>query len=249
MQDGSEQNGADKVLICHRTNAIKNPYTQNSVDADSVDGDGGNDNGQGDHYLEHIGPIANPATMTNGGDWGDIIPPVDGVHGGLNWDATGQAIYRAGCNYPGEEEFTPDTSVSGVCDVDAQVVRLTFVNNGNAASDVTVNGAASVVAAGATVNVTTPITGATVSVDVTIDGEPQTITVTCPSGGSGTVTPRSNDTPKVTTAVSGGSGAAGVASLPVTSSDKTSIAAIGAAVTSALTAAGAYILRTRGSAM
>ena len=83
--------GNDKVTICHRTASETNPYVKITVDADSVDGDLGNDNGQGDHYLEHTGPVF-PAVGADG-KWGDIIPPIAGVHNGLNWTAEGQAIY------------------------------------------------------------------------------------------------------------------------------------------------------------
>ena len=243
----------EEVIICHRTNSIKNPYTKTPVDADSVDGDGGNDKGQGDHYLEHTGPIANPATMTNGDDWGDIIPPVGDIHDGLNWSTEGQAIYNADCKYPTETEFVPNTAVTAVCDVNAQVVRLTFVNSGNAASMISVNGAASTVTAGATVNVTTPITGTNVAVTVVIDGATQTVNVTCPSGGSGNVSTSSTPTTPTSPVVvrgSGGAGAAGtVASLPVTSSGTEGVAAVIAMVSTVLTGAAAYVLRIRNTSI
>ena len=72
-----------KVDICHATSSDSNPYVSISVAEDSVDGDGGNDNGQGDHYSGH------PR---------DIIPPISGIHGGLNWTTEGQAIWNNGCN-------------------------------------------------------------------------------------------------------------------------------------------------------
>jgi len=79
-----------KVTICHRTNSTSNPYNQLTVAESSVDGDGGND-----HYG-HTGPLWNPS-MPNGGEWGDIIPPVPGVHDGLNWSALGKVYWRQGC--------------------------------------------------------------------------------------------------------------------------------------------------------
>ena len=241
----------EEVIICHRTNSIKNPYTKIPVDADSVDGSAGNDKGQGDHYLEHKGPIANPATMTNGDDWGDIIPPVEGVHDGLNWSTEGQAIYNADCNYPTETEYVPNTVVTAVCDVNAQVVRLTFVNSGNAASMISVNGAASTVAAGATVNVTTPITGATVAVTVDLDAVTQTVNVTCPAGGSGNLNTSSTPTTPTTPVVVRGSGGAGsaVASLPVTSAGSEGVSALIAMVSTVLTGAAAYVLRIRNASI
>ena len=87
---------AEKVRICHRTSAVANPYVSIEVARSSVDGDAGNDRGQGDHYALHAGP-AWSVGMPKGAGWGDIIPPVSGVHEGRNWTAAGQAIWGAGC--------------------------------------------------------------------------------------------------------------------------------------------------------
>jgi hypothetical protein len=98
--EGSFQQGNNcKVTICHRTDSVTNPYTRNSVDISSVDGNGGNDNGQGDHLLNHTGPVFN-SSMTKDDTWGDIIPPVAGVEDGLNWNAEGMAIWNNDCNVP-----------------------------------------------------------------------------------------------------------------------------------------------------
>ena len=103
-----------QVTICHRTNSVTNPYVIITVDEASVDGDAGNDNGKGDHLLEHLGPVfdANnpPPPPHNGDQWGDIIPPFysDGStptgYPSLNWNAAGQALFENGCNFPGEVE-------------------------------------------------------------------------------------------------------------------------------------------------
>jgi hypothetical protein len=85
-----------KIRICHATNSHTNPYTNPEVDRDSVDGDAGNDNGQGDHYLEHNGPVWYPGIADH--SWGDIIPPIEGVHEGKNWDEQGQAFWNNSCN-------------------------------------------------------------------------------------------------------------------------------------------------------
>ncbi len=86
------------VRICHVNNNVNSPYVSLSVSADSVDG-----LGAGDHYLEHTGPIATSVSVAqqfkdNHESWGDIIPPVPGVHAGLNWTSVGQAIWNANCS-------------------------------------------------------------------------------------------------------------------------------------------------------
>src|SRR4029079_7285800 len=116
-----------QVTICHRTNSVTNPYVQITVDEASVDGKSGNDNGKGDHLLEHLGPVfdvnADPDIAYppphNGDQWGDIIPPFysDGStltgYPTLNWfnedgsdNTAGQDIFNAGCKIPGEPEET-----------------------------------------------------------------------------------------------------------------------------------------------
>jgi LPXTG-motif cell wall-anchored protein len=93
-----------KVAICHRTDSVTNPYTSNTVSSSSVDGDSGNDKGQGDHLLEHQGPVFQSG-FTHNDTWGDIIPPFDtdgnsydSPQTSLNWDAAGQAIWNNSCN-------------------------------------------------------------------------------------------------------------------------------------------------------
>ena len=88
----------DNVKICHITSNASGPYVENSVSPSSINGIG-----NGDHYLEHTGPIATSVAVAQAlkdahQNWGDIIPPLAGYHSGLNWTATGQAIYNAGCS-------------------------------------------------------------------------------------------------------------------------------------------------------
>lgn len=71
----------DKVRICHATSAgEKNPYTSPEVGVSAA-----NLNGHADHER-------------------DIIPPdsVDADPDGRNWDSTGEAIYKNGCDIPSD---------------------------------------------------------------------------------------------------------------------------------------------------
>lgn len=88
--------GANRIKICHATDSHSNPYSSLEVDQDSVDGNSGNDNGQGDHYLEHRGLVWFPGIANH--SWGDIIPPIENVHSGWNWDSQGQEIWNNSCN-------------------------------------------------------------------------------------------------------------------------------------------------------
>ncbi len=109
-----------KITICHRTNAVTNPYVVITVDTSAADGDLGNNTGQGDHYAEHLGPVfdsdADYQPPFSGDEWGDIIPPIAGVHDGLNWSEAGQAIYANDCApvtpepSPSETKTTPESS-------------------------------------------------------------------------------------------------------------------------------------------
>ncbi|MDQ3093604.1 MAG: LPXTG cell wall anchor domain-containing protein [bacterium] len=90
-----------KVDICHATHSETNPYTQNNVNDDAIDGNG---NGSADHNRD------------DHQDGEDIIPPFydDGTPGywpARNWDAEGQEIFNEDCEVP-EEATTTSSSTS-----------------------------------------------------------------------------------------------------------------------------------------
>lgn len=105
VADQPEEVAEDKVTICHRTNADNNPYVQITVDSHAVDGEAG-EPGQADHYDEHVGPVWNDTLKDDKIEWGDIIPPVEGFHEGLNWTEEGIAFYENDCAVPAEETTT-----------------------------------------------------------------------------------------------------------------------------------------------
>src|SRR3546814_4721938 len=85
---GATRGDVHKVTICHRTNAVTNPYVMPTVDFAAADG---TQQGGPDHMsLSHSGPPFDPAatypTPRNGYQWGDIIPPVPY----LNADGSGE---------------------------------------------------------------------------------------------------------------------------------------------------------------
>jgi hypothetical protein len=103
-----------KVTICHRTNAVTNPYRIITVDEAAVDGEGG---------ADHVGVHTGPLVVTEGEaqffkdqgiKWGDIVPPfyADGSprpegSATLNWDIEGQEIFELGCKLPVETTPSP----------------------------------------------------------------------------------------------------------------------------------------------
>lgn len=226
-----------KVTICHRTNSVTNPYVIETVAQSSVDGVAGNSGKKPDHYGKHQGPLAYSeayaqALKDSKTKWGDIIPPVEGFHTGLNWSALGQKMLANKC------KFVPFTSFSWKCVEATKSFVATFTNNGGADSSVMVNDQSATVAAGETKDLTVVTGDASVQIKVTVDGEVVfNRAVACIQGqGStgGTVTP------------AGGQGAAtGVASLPYTGSAAGQIASLIALIASVATAVGGYVLRNR----
>jgi hypothetical protein len=107
-----------KVTICHRTRDVKKPYVKIEVNINSVDGEGG----EGDHYANHTGPIAKSEEHAqqlkdDGKRWGDIIPPVEGIHNGLNWDWRGKAMWKNDCNYLIKVKAEPVIFTAATCEV------------------------------------------------------------------------------------------------------------------------------------
>ncbi len=98
------EQSVDNVRICHATDSQSNPYTNPTVDPDSILKNSGHDSHNG---LVWYSGIADHS-------WGDIIPPFHydytqgnnhhvGDYAGKNW-SDGQAIYNNGCNIPSQEE-------------------------------------------------------------------------------------------------------------------------------------------------
>lgn len=160
---GSHEQGNNcKVIICHRTNSVTNPYTTPDVDISAA-----GQNGLGDHFAEHLGPVFNPNTTYptphNGDQWGDIIPPVEGVEAGLNWTAEGQAVYNNGScdgvynpggNGGGETPNNPQVLGDATVQVTTKPAGAVAAGNGGAkqvsfASVAGLTGSLAVIAAGA----------------------------------------------------------------------------------------------------
>jgi hypothetical protein len=120
----SQEGNNCKVTICHRSDSVTNPYTNPTVDESSVDGNAGNDNGQGDHYAEHQGPVPTSASAAQALKdanikWGDIIPPTTAQPTGLNWTTAGMAIWNNGCDYVAPTQVTPaEVTFYDVCGTD-----------------------------------------------------------------------------------------------------------------------------------
>ena len=101
---------ANKISLCHRTDAETNPYVNR-------DGITPSKSGAINGHDKHDGPIWVPgfkAAHDPGTHWGDIIPPfkwydnkgVEHNYPGMNWTAEGQAIFNRGCKL--EDETPPD---------------------------------------------------------------------------------------------------------------------------------------------
>lgn len=250
---------ASKVTICHRTGSYSNPYVQITVAQSAADGNLGNDNGRGDHYAGHQGPVFSP-TIPKGTKWGDIIPPIPGIHDGLNWTTEGQAIYAIGCKIPASTPptETPNVSVTVTCNPSTNVFTVAFSNSGNGSANVEFNGETFTLNAGA--SATRSLNAGqtlTVKVDGTVyqtsGGEAldHKVLATCQGNGSVSQTLGSTPTtPPATPSAPGsqGQGSAGnIASLPNTGTAGSAIASMAAVVATTVSAVIGYVLQRRGS--
>jgi hypothetical protein len=105
-----EKEKKEKITLCHATDSRKNPYVMITVAVSAADGIAGNSGHKPDHFGEHTGPIFSP-DLEKHVKWGDIIPPIAGVHAGLNWTTEGRAIFNHNCVTEGEEEH-PEADVT-----------------------------------------------------------------------------------------------------------------------------------------
>lgn len=108
---------APKVTVCHRTNSATNPYVEITISAMAVQSHGGSGHNQ------HAGPVATSIDHAQELKdqkikWGDIIPPVEGITSGLNWNAQGQAVHENGCRVAPASVTEDDGDVLGDDDKD-----------------------------------------------------------------------------------------------------------------------------------
>ncbi|QBR93668.1 hypothetical protein [Nocardioides euryhalodurans] len=88
-----------KVTICHRTTSPTNPYDQIAVAQSAAL----------NAHAGHTGPI-----FTVGADnWGDIIPPIPGLPGGLNWPE-GRSVLENGCEVEPDVGPLPSATIGDV---------------------------------------------------------------------------------------------------------------------------------------
>ncbi len=172
-----------KITICHATASTNNPYTENTVDQNSIF-DGKEANGHG----LHTGPIFNPDGGKDQPSWGDIIPSFtvgENIYPGLNATSDGLSILKNSC-----EISTPSPSPT-------PTVTVTVTAQPSATPTITVTAQPS---ATPTVTVTAqPSATPTVTVTAQPSATP-TITVTAQPSATPTitVTAQPSATPTVT---------------------------------------------------
>lgn len=108
VHDDDTSHGNEKqehqVTLCHATASVTNPYVRITVDFHSVIDDHG--------HGGHSGPVFD-TNLPKHTAWGDIIPPFTfgtDVYGGMNWDASGQALLAGDCTEQPTTTTTPPTT-------------------------------------------------------------------------------------------------------------------------------------------
>lgn len=137
-QDSDEEADLPEY-ICHVNDkgkgSEKNPYqTNHPANAGQLSG-----------HLDHGGDgVWYPGAKEDDFNWGDIIPPVEGVEGleeGLNWTEEGQAIWENGCKIPADTAETTDPTCEDdgalIVPEDTDLFSYVVVDNGD--GTVTVN--------------------------------------------------------------------------------------------------------------
>lgn len=109
-QGGNPKNDTNeaKVTICHRTDAVNNPYVRISVSVNAANGE------QHDDHSSHTGPVASSfdvatALKKSHTKWGDIISAYPG-YAGYNLTGGGQAMLDNGCKYPAKVVVAESTT-------------------------------------------------------------------------------------------------------------------------------------------
>jgi uncharacterized repeat protein (TIGR01451 family) len=135
--------GGDKITLCHATHSVNNPYVVITVDTSAADGlAGGNEHPQGDHFHHHyeVGDqtVVFDLSMQQGDEWDDIIPPIPGVHAGLNWTTEGRAIFDNDCEFSAPPQQNPIVGITKSGPSTATVggtfsYTVTATNTGNTA--------------------------------------------------------------------------------------------------------------------
>lgn len=187
----------DKVTVCHRTNAVTNPYRIIEVAVDGSDGSLGN--GMNDH-TQHLGPpfdFSDPDQYEppfNGDDWGDIIPPYqwgpnpEDYFPGYNWN--GEQTLEQQCGGAPQDpttltlvkvvagEAAPQTwsyDFTGLVDdvtlTDADATSETLVIDPDVTYEITESGTDGVVTADCTGATSDSLDGRTLSVAVAPGGD------------------------------------------------------------------------------
>jgi hypothetical protein len=215
----------NKITICHRTDAPKNPYRRITISVNAADGKGKND------HSHHEGDVATSFTQavemkSRGEKWGDIIPE------GLNWTAEGQSVYNNDCRYPTPEQKYADIDYEIACQVEAQTAVVTFTNTGTKDGMAILNDEVLTVTTSAPLVKSIAIATGGTQIKISIEGELVLDKVYVCEPGKGSVnpttpTPPATPTDSTVTPAGTNSSTADVAtSLPYTAGNNTQLIAV-----------------------